>query len=107
MIVLLGIAGGVSAVPQAATPRRPPRRAAPGDQPRGHHPSGHLCSGGGGRRPARPPPRGVRAAINAHDDAKAWALGGKSTGNSSTAFQQGFNGTAQDNLTVTSATATG
>jgi serine/threonine protein kinase len=42
------------------------------------------------------------AAINAHDYAKAWNLGGKNTGSSYSAFVNGFNGTAKDNLTVLS-----
>jgi len=42
------------------------------------------------------------AAINAHRWGKAWSLGGKNTGNSFSQFVQGFNGTAQDSLTVTS-----
>jgi serine/threonine protein kinase len=42
------------------------------------------------------------AAINAHDYAKAWSLGGKNTGSSYSTFVNGFNGTAKDNLTVLS-----
>jgi hypothetical protein len=42
------------------------------------------------------------AAINAHDYAKAWALGGKNTGSSYSSFANGFNGTAKDNVTVVS-----
>jgi serine/threonine protein kinase len=42
------------------------------------------------------------AAINAHDYARAWALGGKNTGSSYPAFVQGFAGTARDSLTVVS-----
>jgi serine/threonine protein kinase len=42
------------------------------------------------------------AAINDHDYARAWALGGKNTGSSFSAFSNGFNGTAKDNLTVVS-----
>jgi hypothetical protein len=42
------------------------------------------------------------AAINAHDYARAWALGGKNTGSSYSAFVNGFNGTAKDNVTVVS-----
>jgi Protein kinase domain len=44
------------------------------------------------------------AAINAHDYARAWSLGGKSTGSSYQAFMQGFSGTARDDLTVVSVT---
>ena len=43
------------------------------------------------------------AAINAHDYAKAWALGGKNTGSSSySSFVNGFNDTAKDDVTVVS-----
>jgi serine/threonine protein kinase len=56
-----------------------------------------------------PPPAGPAAtvqayiaAINDHDYARAWALGGKNTGSSYSAFSNGFNGTSKDNLTVVS-----
>jgi eukaryotic-like serine/threonine-protein kinase len=42
------------------------------------------------------------AAINDHDYAKAWALGGKNSGSSYTSFVNGFNGTAKDHLTIVS-----
>jgi serine/threonine protein kinase len=42
------------------------------------------------------------AAINDHDYARAWDLGGKNTGSSYPAFISGFNGTSKDNLTVVS-----
>jgi hypothetical protein len=42
------------------------------------------------------------AAINAHRYQKAWDLGGSNTGKSYSSFVQGFNGTAQDTLTITS-----
>jgi hypothetical protein len=42
------------------------------------------------------------AAINAHNYAKAWALGGKNTGGSYSSFANGFNGTAKDSVTVVS-----
>jgi serine/threonine protein kinase len=41
-------------------------------------------------------------AINAHRYARAWALGGKNSGSTYSSFVQGFNGTAQDNLTIIS-----
>jgi hypothetical protein len=44
------------------------------------------------------------AAINDHDYAKAWDLGGKNTGSSYNSFVSGFSNTAQDNLTVVSVT---
>ena len=47
--------------------------------------------------------RAYFAAINAHDYAKAWALGGKNTGSSSySGFVNGFNDTAKDDVTVVS-----
>ena len=42
------------------------------------------------------------AAINAHDYARAWQLGGKSTGSSYPAFVDGFEGTAEDTVTIIS-----
>jgi hypothetical protein len=46
--------------------------------------------------------RAYIAAINGHDYPRAWALGGKNTGQSYNAFASGFNGTASDQLTVVS-----
>jgi serine/threonine-protein kinase len=46
--------------------------------------------------------RAYFAAINAHDYAKAWALGGKNTAPSYSSFASGFNGTAKDRVTVVS-----
>jgi serine/threonine protein kinase len=47
--------------------------------------------------------RAYFAAINAHDYAKAWALGGKNTGSSSySTFVNGFKDTAKDDVTVVS-----
>lgn len=42
------------------------------------------------------------AAINARDYARAWQLGGKSTGSSYPAFVDGFEGTAEDTVTIIS-----
>ena len=42
------------------------------------------------------------AAINAHNYARAWALGGKNTGGSYSSFANGFSGTAKDSVTVVS-----
>jgi serine/threonine protein kinase len=42
------------------------------------------------------------AAINDHNYPRAWALGGKNTGQSYNAFASGFNGTASDQLTIVS-----
>lgn len=41
-------------------------------------------------------------AINDHDYAKAWVLGGKHTGESYQSFVRGFSGTAHDYLTIVS-----
>jgi hypothetical protein len=47
--------------------------------------------------------RAYFAAINAHDYARAWALGGKNTGSSSySAFKNGFSDTAKDAVRVVS-----
>jgi serine/threonine protein kinase len=46
--------------------------------------------------------RAYFAAINAHDYARAWALGGKNTAPSYSSFVSGFNGTARDRVTVRS-----
>jgi Protein kinase domain len=46
--------------------------------------------------------RAYFAAINAHDYAKAWELGGKNTGSSYSSFVSGFDGTARDKVTVVS-----
>ena len=42
------------------------------------------------------------AAINDHNYPRAWALGGKNTGQSYDAFASGFDGTASDQLTIVS-----
>ncbi len=42
------------------------------------------------------------AAINRHDYGRAWDLGGKNTASSFSQFENGFAGTASDNLTVVS-----
>jgi serine/threonine protein kinase len=44
------------------------------------------------------------AAINAHDYAKAWALGGKNIASPYSKFANGFKGTAKDTVTVVSVT---
>ena len=44
------------------------------------------------------------AAINTHDYAKAWALGGKNIASPYSKFANGFNGTAKDKVTVVSVT---
>jgi serine/threonine protein kinase len=94
-IVLLGAVGVAFAVlhgraspPSPSTPPTPPTQAS---KPTSSAPLGPAAT-----------VRAYIAAINAHDYAKAWDLGGKNTGSSYTSFVNGFNGTASDNLTVLS-----
>jgi len=56
------------------------------------------------RTPMRPTAavRAYVAAINSHDYARAWRLGGRNTGGSYAGFVSGFNGTAKDKLTIVS-----
>lgn len=73
----------------------------------GHTGSGHTGSVSGPRpAPVAPGPTAtVQAyirAINDHDYAKAWVLGGKYTGMSYQGFVQGFTTTAHDYLTIVS-----
>ena len=42
------------------------------------------------------------AAINRHDYARAWTLGGRNSTSSYSAFKQGFGTTAKDTLTIDS-----
>jgi serine/threonine protein kinase len=78
--------------------RQPPTRPASGP--------GHTAKPASAAPPATAGPaatvRAYFAAINAHDYAKAWELGGKNTGSSYSAFVNGFNGTARDKVTVVS-----
>lgn len=84
---------------QAATARHSPAPAA-----------AHRATTPATARPttaAPPGPRGpaatVRAyvaAINSHDYARAWDLGGKNTGSTYPAFVSGFQGTAHDTLSI-------
>jgi serine/threonine-protein kinase len=80
-----------------------------------HTPSAPAAIGSGSASPsvsptpAGPGPLGpaatVRAyfaAINRHDYRRAWDLGGKNTASSFSQFENGFAGTASDNLTVVS-----
>jgi serine/threonine protein kinase len=97
-IVLLGIAGAVFAVLRggntSSSTSPPPVRTT---SSAATSPAGIVGSSG----PAATVQAYV-AAINAHDYAKAWDLGGNNTGTSYTSFVQGFSGTAHDNLTITS-----
>jgi serine/threonine protein kinase len=92
-IVLLAIAGaGLVLLYAKHSPGQPgPARPATPGKPSTAAPAGPAAT-----------VQAYIAAINAHDYAKAWALGGKSTGSSYSSFTRGFNGTARDNLTVVS-----
>ncbi len=100
-IVLLGIAGAVFAVLRGHSTSTP----LPPSSPSAHTTSPAVTT----RAPVNPVPAGPAAtvqayvaAINAHDYAKAWDLGGNNTGQTYTSFEQGFNGTARDALTILS-----
>jgi serine/threonine protein kinase len=90
VVVLLAAAGVALALlhksPGRSTPASPPAS----------HPATSAAAGPAATVQA------YFAAINAHDYAKAWALGGKNTGSSYSSFANGFNGTAKDNVTVLS-----
>jgi serine/threonine-protein kinase len=79
-------------------------KPSPGQSPPTSPPTSHPATSA--PPVAAPPAATVRAyfaAINAHDYAKAWALGGKNTGSSSySSFVNGFNDTAKDDVTVVS-----
>jgi serine/threonine protein kinase len=79
-------------------------KPSPGQSPPTSPPTSHPATSA--PPVAAPPAATVRAyfaAINAHDYAKAWALGGKNTGSSSySGFVNGFNDTAKDDITVVS-----
>jgi serine/threonine protein kinase len=93
-IVILAIAGAAYALLRGgASPRRPATAASPA-RSASTAPAGPLG-------PAATVQAYV-AAINDHDYAKAWDLGGKNTGSSYNSFVSGFSNTAQDNLTVVS-----
>ena len=101
-IVLLGIAGAVFAALRghgtsaSRPPSPPPARtttspAAVTSPPVNPAPSGPAAT-----------VQAYVAAINAHDYARAWHLGGNHTGQPYSTFVQGYSGTAHDNLTVLS-----
>jgi serine/threonine protein kinase len=91
-VVLLGAAGaGFALVRGRASPQPSPPGQATTGKPATSAQAGPAATA-----------EAYIAAINAHDYAKAWNLGGKNTGSSYSAFVNGFNGTATDNLTVLS-----
>jgi len=96
VLIVLGIAGGafaylrhVGAAPTRAAGRSSPAVAAsPEGHPRPTGPAGTVTA--------------YIAAINRHDYAKAWNLGGRNSTSSFAAFKQGFSTTARDTLTIES-----
>ncbi len=96
VLIVLGIAGGafaylrhVGAAPTRAAGRSSPAVAAsPDGHPRPTGPAGTVTA--------------YIAAINRHDYAKAWNLGGRNSTSSFAAFKQGFSTTARDTLTIES-----
>jgi hypothetical protein len=85
---------------QVTAPATPPAGGGTGTAPTPSQPSTGPAS------PSATDPRQVvqnyYAAINAHDYASAWALGGKNLGSSYSAFVSGFASTASDTVTVLS-----
>ncbi|HEX4661069.1 MAG TPA: protein kinase [Streptosporangiaceae bacterium] len=99
VIALLAIAGAIFAVLRGhGTPvSTPPSTSASPPAAHTTTPAVNPVSAGPG-----PTVQAYIAAINAHRYQKAWDLGGSNTGKSYSSFVQGFNGTAQDTLTITS-----
>ena len=100
-IVLLGIAGAVFAVLRGHGTSTSSPPSSPGART--------TTSPAVTSAPVNPAPSGPAAtvqayvaAINAHDYAKAWDLGGNHTGQPYSMFVQGYSGTAHDSLTVLS-----
>jgi cytoskeletal protein RodZ len=112
LLIMLGIAGYVflsgPSHPARTTPaaaNHEVTHAATSSTP------GHLATVAPTPRPtvpARPPAgpvatvRAYIAAINGHDYARAWNLGGRNMGGSYSGFVSGFSTTARDTLTITS-----
>jgi serine/threonine-protein kinase len=102
-VVIIAIAGGAYAVLRGggSGPRAAASAAAAVHS--SSAPGGHATTPG----PAPPagPAATVRAyftAINHHDYARAWRLGGRNAGSSYSAFEQGFATTARDTATILS-----
>lgn len=79
-----------------------PEHTSPGSQANRPQATGSAAPSAG---PAADPADTVRAyfaAINNHDYAQAWELGGQHTGSSYSSFVSGFSGTASDNVTILS-----
>lgn len=96
MLIILGMAGGafaylrhVGAAPASATGRSSPTVAtSPAGRPRSASPARTVTA--------------YIAAINSHNYARAWSLGGRNSTSSYAAFKQGFSTTARDTLTIES-----
>jgi hypothetical protein len=109
-VAVLAIAGVAFAVlrgrstPQPTNPTSP---TGPAHSTGPGHSTGSAASGAATTAAPLGPAATVRAyiaAINYHHYRAAWKLGGKNTGQSYSAFANGFNGTARDNLTIVSVT---
>jgi Helix-turn-helix domain len=102
---LAGSPDATSSPPVAANPaaaRTGQSRVSPAPKPRRVAPASRPTAPA--RTPIRPTTalRAYVAAINGHDYARAWRLGGHNTGGSYASFVSGFNGTAKDKLTIVS-----
>jgi cytoskeletal protein RodZ len=113
LVIMLGIAGYVfflSGPPHAAS--TPPAAAShQGTHAATSTPDGHPTTVAPTPRPTPPRPtptgpaatvRAYIAAINGHDYARAWSLGGRNTSGSYAGFISGFSTTAKDTLTILS-----
>jgi serine/threonine protein kinase len=96
VVVLIAIVGVAFALlhRQPSTGKNPPTSPPPTSQPATSAPATGLT-------PAATV-QAYFAAINAHDYAKAWALGGKNIATSYSGFADGFKDTAKDKVTVVS-----
>jgi hypothetical protein len=98
---MLAVAGMLFVVLRGRGPQPSPPRGSGSGSGSGHHKQPATAVG--------PPSPAVTvqsyfSAINDHDYQRAWALGGKNTGQSYASFVQGFDETADDNVTILSVT---
>jgi hypothetical protein len=98
VVVLLAVAGVAYALHHKPSSGHNP----PASPPPTSHPASTATSAPATALGPAATVRAYFAAINAHDYARAWALGGKNTATSYSAFVNGFNGTAKDHITVVS-----
>jgi serine/threonine protein kinase len=102
VVVLFVIVGVLFALHHKPTlGHNPPANTPPTSQPPTSHPA--TSAPATGLSPAATV-HAYFAAINAHDYAKAWALGGKNIASPYSKFASGFKGTARDRVTVVSVT---